>query len=123
MTLALAGVAVIFTLLPSATPLLEYNRARVVSDGEWWRLLSGQLVHWNARMAVLDLGIVVLLGLWAESTAPRVTRAVLLVGLVVIGTGIHFLAPGLLTYRGASGLASALYVLVALVIVSSPGPP
>jgi len=108
--------------LPGAAPLLEYDRARVVSDGEWWRLLSGQLVHWNARMAVLDLGVVVLLGLWAESTVPRVTRAVLLVGWAVIGAGIHVWALGLQIYRGASGLASALFVLVALVIASKPGP-
>jgi rhomboid family GlyGly-CTERM serine protease len=120
-TLALVGVALAFILLPDAATLLEYDRVRVTSHGEWWRLFSGQLVHWNTRMAFLDLGFVLLLGVWAESTRPRTTRAVLLFGLPFVGVGIHLGAPGLLTYRGASGLASALLVLVALVIAVQPG--
>ena len=122
-TLALVSIAVLFALFPGAMPALEYDRARVVSAGEWWRILSGQLVHWNMRMALLDLGMLLLLGLWAESTAPRVTRVLLLVAWPLIGAGIHFWPAGLSTYRGASGLASALFVWVALLIATKSGSP
>ncbi len=118
-TLALVGVALVFSLLPGVAQALEYDRLRVVSDGEWWRMLSGQLVHWNVRMALVDLAVVLLLGLWAEPRVPRATRVVLLAGLPVIGTGIHLGAPRLLTYRGTSGLATALFVLVVLVVASN----
>jgi len=108
------------SLLPDLTQLLEYDRDHVSLDGEWWRILSGQLVHWNARMAILDLGIVTLLGLWAARMVPWMTRGVLLAGVPAIGIGIHLWSPQILTYRGSSGLASALFVLVALVLASEP---
>jgi rhomboid family GlyGly-CTERM serine protease len=108
----------LFSLLPGVSSWLQYDRTRVVSDGEWWRIVSAQLVHWNARMAIADLGTVVLLGLWAETRMPRATRAVLLAGLPLIGIGIHLGAPRLLAYRGSSGLATALFVLVALSVAT-----
>ena len=59
-------------------------------------------------MALTDLVVVLLLGLWAERVIPAVTRALLLAGLPLIGIGIHLGAPGLQFYRGSSPLASAL---------------
>lgn len=116
-TLAFVSVAILVALIPGAADALEYERSRVVEDAQVWRLLSAQLVHWNARMAATDLAVVLLLGIWAERRRPSVTRAMVLSGLPLVGIGLHVGAPGLQSYRGSSPLASALFVLVAMTIL------
>jgi rhomboid family GlyGly-CTERM serine protease len=111
------ALALAVSFLPGAPERLEYDRTAVVEGAQWWRLFSAQLVHWDARMALTDLTVVLLLGLWAERRLPAVTRALLLAGLPLIGIGIHLGAPALQYYRGSSPLASALFVLVALTVL------
>ncbi len=110
--LAMAGVAVA-SILESAEAL-EYDRARVTA-GAIWLLFSGQLAHWTARMALLDLGMLAGLGAWLEARGER-RELVLALGLGATATAlaVHALSPDLLLYRGSSGLASALFVLAAL---------
>jgi rhomboid family GlyGly-CTERM serine protease len=100
--------------------LLQYDRSRV-ADGEIWRLLTGQMVHWTARMAIADLAVLLVLGVWLEREGRR--RAVSLalgLGAVFVAAGIALLPPRLSFYRGSSGLASALFVLAALEAVRPP---
>ena len=113
LSLALVGGAVVASVVPGAGPLLEYDRSRVAT-GEAWGLLTCQLVHWSARLALLDLGAVFLLGVWIESRSRVLLARTCLGTSLAVGAGVHFLAPQITTYRGASGLASALFVLVAL---------
>ncbi len=113
LSLALVGGAVVASVVPGAGPLLEYDRSRVAT-GEAWGLLTCQLVNWSARLAVLDLGAVLLLGVWIESRSRVLLARTCLATSLAVGAGVHFLAPQITTYRGASGLASALFVLVGL---------
>src|SRR6185436_6459395 len=104
----LAAVCLAVALVPGSAEALQYDRARVL-DGEVWRLLSGQMVHWTARMALADLGV--LLGLAAALEALGERRGMVLslgLGAVLTALAVHALSPGLLVYRGSSGLASAL---------------
>lgn len=111
-TLAAGGVAV--AIIPGSAEALQYDRARVTA-GAVWLLLSGQLAHWTARMAFLDLGMLAGLGAWLEARGER-RELVVALGLGAAGTAlaVHALSPGLDLYRGSSGLASALFVLAAL---------
>ena len=61
---AAAGLAVAF--VPGGAEVLQYDRARVAA-GELWLLLSGQLAHWTLRMALVDLGVLLVLGAWLEA--------------------------------------------------------
>ncbi|HWM90023.1 MAG TPA: rhombosortase [Thermoanaerobaculia bacterium] len=100
---------------------LEYDRARVEA-GEVWRLLTGQMVHWTARMAVFDLGMLLGLGMWLEARGDRRLAAVsLALGAVLTAVAVH-LSPDLLVYRGSSGVASTLFVLAAFRVADSPDP-
>jgi hypothetical protein len=93
---------------------LEYERGQVIS-GEVWRLLTGQLVHWTPRMAVFDLGMLLGLGTWLEARGDRrLAAAALALGGALTAFAVHALSPGLVVYRGSSGLASALFVLAAV---------
>jgi hypothetical protein len=99
-TLAVVGTAL---LLPDA---LEYRR-----DGELWRLLTGQLVHWTPRMAVLDLGVLAACGVWLERRGLCVWRVLAAAGLL---TALAVYVSDADVYRGSSGLATAAFVAAAL---------
>jgi rhomboid family GlyGly-CTERM serine protease len=116
---AVAACAAV-SALPGGGALLEYDRARV-AGGEVWRLLTGQMVHWTARMALADLAVLLGLGLWLEIGGRR--RALLLalaLGAAVTALGVQFFQPGLAVYRGSSGLAAALFTLTALEAMRPP---
>jgi rhomboid family GlyGly-CTERM serine protease len=119
-TVVVCAIASFASAFPGGGELLQYDRARV-DDGEIWRLLTGQMVHWTAQMAIADLAVLLVLGSWLEMEGRR--RAVSLalgLGAVLVAAGVQLLPPSLPLYRGSSGLASALFVLGALEAVRPP---
>ena len=121
-TAALLGCAVLLAALDGLPARLEYDRD-LVRAGEFWRPLTAQLVHWTPRMAFADLTALALLGGWLEARGRRLGLAVgLLIAAAATALGVHSLLPHLATYRGSSGLAAALFVLVAVEMAAGPGP-
>ena len=117
MTAGLVALCAAASLLSAEA--LQYDRARVEA-GEVWRLLTGQMVHWTARMAMLDLGMLLGLGAWLEARGDRRAAGLaLLLGGGLTALAIQVFSPSLTLYRGSSGLASALFVLAALRIARS----
>jgi rhomboid family GlyGly-CTERM serine protease len=106
-------VAAAALLAPGLTGALEYSRDQVEA-GEVWRLMTGQFVHWTVRMALLDLGAVLLLCYALERRSLATAAAVVATALVAVASGFHFLMADVDRYRGASGLASALFAALAL---------
>lgn len=118
LTLGLVALCAAASLVPAGAEALQYDRARVAA-GEVWLLLTGQMVHWSARMTAADLGMLLGLGAWLEMKGERKRLArALTIGAVLTAFAVHVLSPDLSFYRGASGLASALFVLAALRIAS-----
>ncbi len=110
--LALAGTLAAF--FPGCPEALQYDRLKVAS-GAVWLLATGQIVHWSLRMAAFDLGAIVLLGGLLEIRgARRLAAFALTAGALATAVAIQLLPPHLALYRGASGLASALYVALAI---------
>ncbi len=114
--LGLAGAALSVSFMPGIADLLQYDRF-AVGRGEVWRLLTGQFVHWTPRMALVDLGVLLLLGAVIEIRSRRLLACACFAGFVLTGSGIHWLAPAITHYRGASGVATTLFVLVAVMAV------
>ena len=75
LTCCLVSSALLASLLPGLGGALEFARAPI-GNGEIWRLVSGQLVHWTPRMALLDLGAVLILGVWVERRSRILAVAV-----------------------------------------------
>lgn len=121
-SIALVGLALAVSFAPGLPDLLQYDRA-AVSDGHVWRLLTGQLVHWTPRMTLVDLGVVLLLGTLIERRRRGMMIFVSLAGLITTGFGIHLLAQRVTVYRGASGLATTLFVFLALTLISESRSP
>ena len=114
-------------LLVSAGPAplreqLAFERSAVVA-GEWWRVWTGHLVHWEPSLAVWDLGALALLGGWVESRSRAELLAVLGLGAFVSGVAVLVLRPDLASYQGSSALASALFVNACLRLLARANDP
>jgi len=116
LTAGLVATALWLSLLPGAAESLEYRRA-AVDAGEWWRPITGQLVHWTARMTLVDLGAVLLLGAALEPRSRGRLALVLATAGLAIGAALHVVTTDVDRYRGSSGLGAAL--LAALVAASA----
>lgn len=111
LTLGLGGLMVLLGLFPSMTePLLQFDRARVV-QGEWWRLLSGQLVHYGIYHLAMNVAALLLCGyvLLRDLSLPSYA-SLLLITAVGVGLGIQTLSPDLDFYAGLSGVLHGLIV-------------
>lgn len=113
-------MSVALTALCAAASFFDGARLQYERSGEAWRLLTGQMVHWTPRMAFFDLGMLLGLGACLEIRGDRrLAAASLALGTVLTAVAVH-LSPDLSLYRGSSGMASALFVLVAFRIADSP---
>lgn len=90
---------------------LRYDSAAIAA-GEWWRLLSGNLVHlgwWH--LFLNEMGLAVLVLLCPEELQWSVwLRRLLLLGLGM-SAGLYFFVPGTRWYVGMSGVIHGLFVL------------
>jgi len=124
-TISLAAVVAVlniglFTGGPAADSLreLEFER-RAVLEGETWRVLIGNLVHFDRRHFFLDAGVFLVLGWMSERSIGRAYPLLLLwIALAVGVTGIWFLPDGT-HMRGLSGVnagqfAAALWIEIGL---------
>jgi len=112
-TLVFVAAAAVRALVPAGAAALEYDRAAVAA-GDFWRPFTSQLVHWSGRMAVADLGTVLVLGTLLERRSRRAALLAIACGLALAAAGLHWLPPPVTRYRGSSTVASALYVALAL---------
>jgi rhomboid family GlyGly-CTERM serine protease len=109
--LAIVGMAVVAWATPLAGEGWEFNR-QVIANGEWSRLLTGHLVHWNFDHLLWDAITFLVLGVACLWRSVGRTVATLLAAAVAISGAIFFLQPEIETYRGLSGLDSALFTLL-----------
>lgn len=105
-------LAVIATLAEfagaSGREWFRYDRTSV-ADGEWWRLLTGHLVHLNAAHLLLNLTGLVLVWLLVGNRLSAATWAsVIAISIASMDLAFWFLDPGLSWYVGMSGLLHGL---------------
>lgn len=92
--------------------LLQYDRT-AIEAGEFYRLITGHFVHWNLDHFIWDAAVFVALLVIGIRIDRRRTLATLAVASVAIPGVLWFALPEMQTYRGLSGLDSALFALVA----------
>ena len=91
---------------------LQYDRAAVAA-GERWRLFSSHLAHWSWDHLFWDAVVFAALGAWLERADRRRFVALLVASAAAISAGVWFWRPEMTTYRGLSGLDTALFTAVA----------
>lgn len=110
--LALALLVIVLEVFgTSARAWLAYERVALAS-GEWWRALTGHLVHLGRYHAALNLAGLVALLLLCPAVLPArewVRRVVLL--SLSISLGLYVFLPDLGSYVGLSGVLHGLFLL------------
>lgn len=119
LTLALTTVAVAVHVAPGAAAWLQYDRGALLR-GEWWRVLSAHLTHFDANHLVWDTGVLLLLGWVCECESRARTTAALSLSAPAIAAALWWWQPEFAVYRGLSGLDSALFGLLAGTLLHRP---
>ncbi|MEH6471629.1 MAG: rhomboid family intramembrane serine protease [Halopseudomonas sp.] len=108
-TAATVAVALGFQLLPNTLAWLCFDQQAIVADGQWWRLLSGHLVHSSGSHFFWDSLAFAVFASLAERWNRRALLQALLLALVLLN--MLLLSPwGLEQYCGLSGLMCAAAV-------------
>jgi rhomboid family GlyGly-CTERM serine protease len=89
--------------------VLRYERDAVAA-GQWWRLLSCHLVHFDFRHLALNVaGLVLLWALYVSDARLRDWLVVALVAACAIGLGLFYFDPAVVWYLGLSGVLHGLW--------------
>jgi len=89
---------------------LRYGRAEILDSGQWWRVLTGNLVHLGYPHLLLNLaGLILITLLLAHALTTRQWAFTGLCSMLGVGLGLLIFDPQLSWYVGLSG---ALYGLL-----------
>ena len=102
----LAGTVVLLALAgDEARSLLRYERMEILDRHEWWRLVTGHLVHGDVRHVALNLaGLAVLGALFPKHYSVIGWSVVGVLSLIIIDVGFVWWEPQLAWYVGLSGI-------------------
>jgi len=101
----------------AARHALRFDRAAIL-DGQWWRLLSGHLVHLGAHHMLLNLAALLLGYLLCGDVFDFGRWLLILLGSMLgIGLGLLLFDPGLVWYVGLSGALHGLLAAGALALI------
>lgn len=101
-----------------ALPLLEFSR-NAITEGEWWRLLTGNLMHSNGWHLLMNIGGLLLATLLVGHFFSKCHFIALAIsnGLAV-GVLIYCFNPDINYYVGLSGYLHGLFIYGALLGLS-----
>jgi rhomboid family GlyGly-CTERM serine protease len=84
---------------------LRYERSAVLANHEWWRLVSGHLVHGSPRHLLLNgAGLALVALLFARDYSVRAWLLILAFSVAAIDVGFVLFEPQLQWYVGLSGV-------------------
>lgn len=106
----MVGVScIVFQVLDLAVPL-RYGRAEILESDQWWRILTGNLVHLGYPHLLLNMtGLALIALLLAHALSTRQWLFTGVVSMLGVGIGLLLFDPQLDWYVGLSG---ALYGLL-----------
>ena len=88
---------------------LRYERAAIAA-GQWWRFITGHLVHLDGIHALLNaVGLALLWALFARSYALWQWVVALAASMLAIDAGFWFISTQLVWYVGASGVLHGVF--------------
>lgn len=94
----------------STEPFLEFNRTKI-SEGEYWRLFTGNFVHYGFAHLAMNLAAFLLVGFsLLREISLKVYLPLLIISALAVGVGTLLWNPELFFYRGLSGVIHGLIV-------------
>ncbi len=110
-SIGLAAFASLLFLLPALAEPLELDSS-VFKTGEWWRLITGHLVHFDLQHFAVDTLTLLLLGSACELIDAKRARWTLAISALTVSVGVVLFASNIEIYRGLSGIDSALFTFL-----------
>ena len=108
--------AIILHWLPNSADLLQFDRTAVAA-GQLWRLVTCHLSHFSLDHLFWDASVFGVLAGVCLTQARRATWTCLAVSSIAIPVAVWIFLPHIATYRGLSGLDSALFALLAAIVL------
>ncbi len=84
-----------------------------VNDGQWWRIWTGHVTHYDGNHLFWDLLMFAVLGAVNERPHPRQVAVAIAVMMAGISIAISVFCSQITIYRGLSGLDTGLFVWLA----------
>lgn len=116
-TCVIGGLAVFVSLDPYLTERLQWQRVSS-QEIQAWQILTCHLTHWSREHLFWDLTTFLALGAICETLNRRQFVVTLSLSAIAIPLTTIYFHPHLSTYRGLSGIDSALFVLLACLVGS-----
>lgn len=117
LTLGFVATAVTVHFSPALTAGWQFDRT-AVAQGEVWRFFTAHLTHFGTDHLRWDVIAFLVLGAMVERVSRSAYLATLGISAALITLGVWIAQPQFLTYRGLSGIDSALFgFVVARVII------
>jgi len=115
-TLILVAAAVVLMPLETLSQWFEYDRTAVAS-GQLWRIVTCQLTHCSWDHLFWDAAALTVIGWVLERDHRRAMLVCVGLAAVLIPLAVHLCLPEIATYRGLSGIDSALFILLAVALL------
>lgn len=111
---AMVATSLVAQCSPTFLAVLQFDRAAIAA-GQIWRVITGNLVHYNWAHWVANVGTFAAL-CWIAAGGGRGILPTVLLSMFAVGTSVFVSSEGVTTYRGISGADCALgaWVLVML---------
>ncbi|MCG9598031.1 rhombosortase [Vibrio sp. Isolate25] len=90
---------------------LTYWHYQLISEGQWWRILTGNFTHTNYAHLGMNLA-----GLWVITYLfkPRVTSLLCVLFVISLSVGVLNLTTSMTSYVGLSGVLHGIFAYYAL---------
>lgn len=108
-TILVSLVAVVAWATPSLSLWLELDYG-LVASGQWWRIWTGHLTHYDGNHLFWDLLMFAVLGAACERQHPRLFAPAVAVIVAGISLAIGLCCEQVSVYRGLSGVDTGLFV-------------
>jgi rhomboid family GlyGly-CTERM serine protease len=117
--LALAAALLLLPLLGGEALKLAWRYERgAIAAGQWWRFVTGHLVHLDANHALLNaVGLALLWSLFARSYAWWQWLLAIGASVAAIGAGFWFVSTQLVWYVGASGVLHGVFACGCIALI------
>lgn len=110
-TLLISIVSIIAHVTGEFSPMMTID-FRSITFADLHRVGTCHLLHWSSNHLLWDLGMFTTLGAFAEVHMPRRYRWTLFLSALLIPAGVMLHHPEMETYRGLSGIDTALFGLI-----------
>lgn len=111
--LAIALLAALATGVPVLRQVMVFDREAILA-GEWWRLLTCQLVHFSASHLACNLAVLGVFGVIIQRRRYRGFNSLCAAAFLAVAPLVLLWQPRVQYFGGLSGLATAAVILVAL---------